>query len=710
MRHLRRPRSTPLRLSPRPPLHAPAGTPVALSPDMRTLPLLTLLCLSACTGRLGDVEPLRPDGVGGPKVPDPRRPGEMLPAFAPAATGLRRLTSHQLENSLRDLLEGEVDVRAELPADPVSDDAHAFTSELASEVSSGSLAVEKYDGAARAAAEQAFADLARRERLVGCAPESADDPCVRAFLERFLRRAWRRPATPTELDRYEAIVLTGEAELDDVWEGLEHAVAATLQSPHFLYRVELGQDGRFDGFEMATRLSYFLWETTPDAELLEAAASGALSDDEGLRAQTRRLLADPRAEPALMRFFEEWLGYARLDQIQKDPGYFPTFTPALGRAMRREIELSLRQTVFVEDGSFMALMDTDRTFVNGALARHYGLTPIPGAAPPELVDTWTPETPGGCADVPGYANLCSEGALSHDLILDEAGVITMHAPVWGTDAGGEPARMEVAVDGEARDTREVRGSASAPERVTLTFELDAGTHTVSIAFLNDFYEPPANRDLRIAEVRFERAGEDETFTETTLPPERRGLLSLAGMLSLYARPIDTSPTQRGLFIRERLLCGHIDPPPPGVDATLPLPPAGMHITNRERVGRHLSDTYCASCHSQMDPLGLPLEAFDGVGAFRETDQGLPLDLSGDLDGVRFDGPVELASLLSEEQQVVDCTVRQLFRHATGRRDERAQRVALYAVADAFADAGYSFLSLVEAFVLSDAFRSAGDPR
>ena len=150
--------------------------------------------------------------------------------------------------------------------------------------------------------------------------------------------------------------------------------------------------------------------------------------------------------------------------------------------------------------------------------------------------------------------------------------------------------------------------------------------------------------------------------------------------------------------------------PPGVVTTLPAPMPGETITNRERVERHMSDPVCATCHAKMDPLGLPLEHFDGIGAWRDDDRGMVLDVSGDLDGTAFDGAIELGGLLASDVRTNDCVVRQMYRHATGRTDRPEQLVAIYAIADALAARGHTLRALVEALIMSDAFRRAGDPR
>ena len=134
------------------------------------------------------------------------------------------------------------------------------------------------------------------------------------------------------------------------------------------------------------------------------------------------------------------------------------------------------------------------------------------------------------------------------------------------------------------------------------------------------------------------------------------------------------------------------------------------VTNRQRVETHLSEPSCAACHTLMDPLGLPLEHFDGIGVYRETDRGLPLDVSGDLDGIAFDGALELADHLAVDTRVQDCFTRLLMRRASGRHESRAQLRAVRDVSDAWAEQGLSLRQLIRLVVTSEAFRRAGEPQ
>ena len=155
---------------------------------------------------------------------------------------------------------------------------------------------------------------------------------------------------------------------------------AFLQSPFFLYRVELtgvdasvGEAVPLDGYEMATRLSYLLWGSMPDESLFAAAEAGALSSPEEIEAQARRLLDDPRSQRAALHFYEQWLLYRNLDVLAKDTDVFPAFSTDIAALQRREVEAFITDVLWGEDASLDTLLTADYTFVNDELAAFYGI-------------------------------------------------------------------------------------------------------------------------------------------------------------------------------------------------------------------------------------------------------------------------------------------------------------------------------------------------
>jgi hypothetical protein len=210
-------------------------------------------------------------------------------------------------------------------------------------------------------------------RLLGCDPD-ADAGCVPAWVEDFGRRAWRRPLASDEVDRVVSLVDDAQSTKD----GLELAVQVFLASPNFLYRAELGaeaSDGtyRLDGHEMASALSYFLWETTPDAALLAAADAGGLDTTEGVDSHARRMLADPRARRALSTFGEQWLGVEKVRTMDRAAAYSEDFGPVVREAMLAEVGATLTYVVFDGSGRLDDVLAGTEYVQSAALSGFYGL-------------------------------------------------------------------------------------------------------------------------------------------------------------------------------------------------------------------------------------------------------------------------------------------------------------------------------------------------
>ncbi|MBI5760009.1 MAG: DUF1592 domain-containing protein [Planctomycetales bacterium] len=202
---------------------------------------------------------------------------------------------------------------------------------------------------------------------------------TRQILTRFATRAFRRPVSSSEVDRLVKLVETAEAS-GQKWEaGLQVAMQAVLVSPKFLFRVELddrpdsSDSHALDEYQLASRLSYFLWSSMPDDELFALAATKLLSAN--LEQQVRRMLADPRSRALVDNFAMQWLQIRRLQSFAPDPKLFPNFNEGLRSAMRKETELFV-EAIIREDRSILELLDADFTFVNEPLARHYGLTEV----------------------------------------------------------------------------------------------------------------------------------------------------------------------------------------------------------------------------------------------------------------------------------------------------------------------------------------------
>jgi len=190
---------------------------------------------------------------------------------------------------------------------------------------------------------------------------------------------------------------------------------------------------------------------------------------------------------------------------------------------------------------------------------------------------------------------------------------------------------------------------------------------------------------------------------------RAGLLATSGILSLFANQTRSSPSRRGKFIREKLLCQTIPLPPPNVPA-LKDPPPGVMMTRRESLLQHNTDPVCASCHSLMDPLGFGLENFDAIGAYRNFDQGKPIDATGNLNGTSFDGPEGLAKVLVATPEVSACLAKSFYQYATASSASTEAAGAMQQLADTFAQGGHQMLPLITSIVNGDGFRFVSTPK
>lgn len=502
--------------------------------------------------------------------------------FDPAPAVLPRLTALQYRNSLELLL------GAPLPVVEVEPDTnpYLFYSIGATSTTLSELGTQLYEEASEAIAAGVFGDAARRQELVGCTPASPGDSCVSDFIASFGRRAYRRPLTAAEQTRWLGIA-TDLAD-GDPWLGLQMAVSGMIQSPNFLYRVELGQPDpddpsvlRYTDYEMASRLSFLIWNTTPDDELLDVADAGGLSTAADIEAQAERLLEDPRARDAIQSFFSQYYDLGRLDGLTRDPTSYPLFSSTLPESMRQEVRLLVDDFVFRRDEDIRGVYSTRTTFVNDDLAELYGV-----------------EAPGATAI---------------------------------------------------------------------------------------------------------------SFVPVDLPADgpRAGMLTFGAFLAMNAHETENSPTLRGKYVRERVLCQSVPPPPDDVDTNLPDDDGAEPRTLRERLDAHRTNPECASCHEFVDPPGFLFEYFDPIGQYRTLDNGYPIDASGELDGVELADATDLAALLGEDPRVGQCMVTQLFRHSNGRLETGGELPALVDVNEQFAEDGYRFRSLLLGMVTHDAFRTLG---
>lgn len=207
---------------------------------------------------------------------------------------------------------------------------------------------------------------------------------ARKLLTTLARRAYRRPVKSADVDRLMRYLEVAKKEGESFEQGLQLAIQAMLVSPNFLFRVEVDPEPNnprakraITDFELATRLSYFLWSTQPDEELLTLAEKKQLSKPAVLDAQVKRMLKDPKAAALADNFAEQWLTLRILNNVAPDPGRFPTFNDKMKQAMLNETKMFF-QSIVKEDRSILEFIDSKYTFLNESLAKHYGIPGVTG--------------------------------------------------------------------------------------------------------------------------------------------------------------------------------------------------------------------------------------------------------------------------------------------------------------------------------------------
>lgn len=292
---------------------------------------------------------------------------------APGASPIRRLTAWEYDNTIYDLLgdDSSPSASAGFPQEGGSGfDNNADVSAVTR------LMAQKYMLAAEDVSARAAQNL---DALLSCDAIADEAGCMSQWIADFGRRAWRRPLSAEEQASMVAL-------FDELRTGEELSTAVTLvlqaflQSPHFLYRVELGIPGEqgaaaihLDDHEMASRLSYLIWGSMPDGDLLDAADAGALQTPEEIEAQARRMLDDPKARRMVAHFHEQWLGTIKLASTDKDTTQFPEWSEALSLKQADEAKAFVEHVFFEGEGTLTELLTAPFTFVDDELAEFYGL-------------------------------------------------------------------------------------------------------------------------------------------------------------------------------------------------------------------------------------------------------------------------------------------------------------------------------------------------
>jgi len=298
---------------------------------------------------------------------------------SPGRVTLRRLNRHEYRNTVRDLLGVDYQPADEFPADDVG---YGFDN-IGDVLSLPPVLMEKYLAAAEQISNKALQGKVGAElKHVAALPPAARRPAARRALTRLATHAFRSPATSAEVDRLLQLVQLARDSGDSVETGIQLALQALLVSPHFLFRVERdppgdARDRTLNDFELATRLSFFLWNSMPDDRLFTLAAKGALRKQGNLEKQVQRMLRDPKSDAFLISFVDQWLQLRNLDDMEFDQQAFRGCDHELLAAMRTETELFFKSIVR-ENASILRILDADYTFVNKRLAKHYGVGNVKG--------------------------------------------------------------------------------------------------------------------------------------------------------------------------------------------------------------------------------------------------------------------------------------------------------------------------------------------
>jgi hypothetical protein len=360
---------------------------------LRVTPWICALTCSAALGCTGGISVPETEGSG-----DGDGAGVEVEAVR---AGLRRLSQHEYDNTLRDLLRDE-----ERPSGYFlpTDEKLPFDNNLEYQQASQAL-VEGLEFLASEAADRLLADVDRRAAVVGCTPQdAADADCFRSFVTTFGRRALRRPLADDEVADYMELQAYS-VETDDFYTGVAMVVREMLQDPRLVYRVEIGtpvegspQLWRLDDWEVASRLSYLLWGSMPDDALFDRAQAGGLRTVDEVRAEAERMLAVPRALERIDRFHALWMGYEAIPHGEE-----------LTQAMRDETLALIRRVIFDDRRPWQDLFRLPETFIDDLLAEHYGL-PAPGPDGP----AWVPYGASGRGGLFSHGSYLSIGAKFND--------------------------------------------------------------------------------------------------------------------------------------------------------------------------------------------------------------------------------------------------------------------------------------------------------
>jgi Protein of unknown function (DUF1592)/Protein of unknown function (DUF1588)/Protein of unknown function (DUF1587)/Protein of unknown function (DUF1585)/Protein of unknown function (DUF1595) len=429
-----------------------------------------------------------------------------------------------------------------------------------------------------------ISDTPSRLKIFSCHPVAAADEisCAKKIIATLVRQAYRRPVSDADLEDLLSVYQQSRSRAN-FEEGIRAVVQNVITDPEFLFRFERTPTGvapgslyRIGDLELASRLSYFLWSSAPDDELIRVASEGKLKTPQVLEAQVRRMLADPKSDALSKIFAAEWLNLQNLQDAQPDAFLYPNFDRNVADSMRHETELFFDSMVR-EDRGILDLLTANYTFVDEVLAKNYGIPNVLGAR----------------------------------------------------------------------------------------------------------------------------------FRRVTLNDQNRfGLLGQGSILTLTSVSNRTSPVQRGKWVMIVLLGTPPPPPPPNVPPFKEAEENGKPQSVRATMEQHRKNEPCHSCHQLMDPIGLSLENFDAVGAWRTRDAGLPIDAASKMyDGTPLDGPVSLRkAILNHSDAFIETFTERLLAYGLGRVVDYKDMPMVRSIERAAAQDGNRFSAFVLAIVNSTPFQ------
>lgn len=559
---------------------------------------------NANNGGNGGVSGVTSTGVP-PPPPTATAPGAAAPTLDPGTIAAHRLNAFEYDNTVNDLL-GLQQKTAETSfvADEVG--GNGFDNE-ADVLTMTDAEFTQYFNAADALGEQVFASPALVSRILTCTPASATDAaCLNTFINSFGPLAYRRALFPDEVTRFQGLAAAAVTNGADFNGSIKQIVKMMLSSVPFLYRMEFDANPAsttvhaVSSYELASRLSYLLWSSMPDAALFADAQSGALTNDATLTAEFDRMLASPKAQNFVQSFAGQWLGTGFVTSDLVTASAFPKWTTALGQAYAQE-ELLYFNEFLNGDYTWDKFLTAPVNFVNG-----------------------------------------------------------VNAPIYA-----------------ANSTTAAAATKGIPATQT-------------------------------------------TFTKVTnMDPNRVGFMGLGGFLRQTSFSYRTSPTLRGKYVLLSVLGEVVPQPPAGVPALDPASATTDATTFEENVrsillAHRMLGPACNTCHERMDPIGLGMENFDGIGMYRATyGNGDAIDSSGQLpDGTTFTSVQQLATILSSGArltEMLDFASQQVLTYALSRPlnldpTTGTDTPYLTQIQTSWATQQYALKSLIQDVVMNQTFR------